>query len=56
MVPDAAFEDGVHGQALSPLEPHVRVGSGGLYLPAGQLVHKIDATVEDVPAAQNVQA
>jgi hypothetical protein len=54
MVPDAAFEDGVHGQALSPLEPHVRVGSGGLYLPAPQSVQTLDAIAEFLPAPQSV--
>ena len=36
MLPDTASVDGAHGQ----FPPHSRVGHGGLYLPATQLVHE----------------
>ncbi len=57
MLPDHAYEDGVHSQkGRSP--SHVKSGDhGGLYFPASQLVHMVDAsTVVYLPTPQAVHS
>ena len=52
MMPELAFEDGVHGQ----VPPHVKVGNSCLYLPAAQSVQVLlDANAEYLPAPQSMQ-